>query len=144
MNDRARRSRRARLPPWLRDNDPDAACMKREAAIVAARLDEVLAEKITIREYEPASLSISPLEVLLLATFTEQTRAATSRKRVQDVVEQSHPARPLPYRLSDRVRIGCARGLAIGAAMNPTPRIDRACTWLLVACAIVFLLLILN
>ena len=60
---------------WLRDNDPDAACMKREAAIVAARLDEVLAEKITIREYEPASLSISPLEVLLLATFTEQTRA---------------------------------------------------------------------
>ena len=55
------------------------------------------------------------------------------------MVEQGYRAGPLHYRLSDRVRIGCARGLAIGAAMNPTPQIDRACTWLIVACAIVFL-----
>jgi hypothetical protein len=51
--------------------------MKREAAIVAARLDEMLQE----------SIHISPLEVMLLATFSEETKAKQVEEENQIAAE---------------------------------------------------------
>ena len=76
---------------WLRDNDPDAACMKREAAIVAARLDDVLSEPI----------HISPLEVLLLATFAEQSKADLL-KNVNQIEEENQIAAEINRKVAER------------------------------------------